>query len=570
MSNIVAKCLENSVADNIGGIILLALTSLCCTMPLILYHSLLVSHDITFHIFQANEFYHSLSCGTFFPKWVLESNNGYGSPNFIFYSPLSYYIVGLFHYFIPSIIYSIIVSIWLAFFLSGISMFYALKNIADRNVGLFVSVLYQLFPFHVIDLYLRGTFAELFAYIWFPLIFLFLRQMRESNKCLIISVGFSFTYAGLILTHLVSGFLVTIILFIYILFLLFSGEFHKKLISILVSLSMGLGLSACFLLPVVFERKYVKIGYILEYAFSDFRNNFLFLSDNLNGVAGRFYFPVHIAVILELLLFFIIVCNKYHRIWKIKVRSEASFFIILFLFAFFMTTPLSSWLWELSPSLKSIQFPWRWIPFMELSLLFLIVEFLMNEKRHELIPGGMKGRTVLYLLVTLFLLSLITAFNGKQKIPEKDLNRILQPEKSGYFSNLPKDYTPIRVKNLENLLTKSVPDRVSVISGVSLAKVFTWQPEKRVIGLEVFSPSVLRIATFYYPGWIAELQDRRTQIKIENDTGAMLVAVPKGRHTLVMKFVDTPLRRLAKIISMATCFIVIMFAAYNQLWERKR
>lgn len=561
LSNLIAEFRKNSLTGNIGGIILLAVTALCCTLPLFIHQTLLVSHDINFHIFQANEFYRSLISGSFFPKWVLNANNGYGSANFIYYSPLSYYVVAFFHYFIPSIISSIISALWFSFFLSGITMFLMVRKISDYTTGLLCAILYQILPFHIFDLYLRGTLAELFAYIWFPLIIFPLMEIHKSRDSCAAWVCLGLSYAGLILTHLISGFLFTIIIIAYLIYQLLSGESLKKIIWIPGALAIGLGLSSFFLLPVIYERKYVQIEYIFEYAFSDFRKNFLFLSNNLYGVPGRFYIPLHIAVILEVILLLLIISFKYGKSRKSTGKNQFLFFVLTFLLTFFMTTPLSRWLWEFSPALKTIQFPWRWVSFMELSLMLLIVDFFMKEKGRGLISGGMKNRSVLYVLITLVLLSGITVCSGDRKIPEQELNRILYPEKAGYYSNLPKEYSPVWATDLEILLTKPVPERVSVLSGDAVAKVFAWQPEKRVIGAEVYTSSVLRIATFYYPGWIAALEDGRVQIKIENNTGAMLVFVPKGRHTLTLRLADTPLRRVAKYISLLSCLLLVVFVA---------
>jgi hypothetical protein len=559
---------ENPIAADIGVIILLAITAFCCTLPLFIHRSLLVSHDINFHIFQANEFYKCLSSGSFFPQWALDANNGYGSANFIFYSPLSYYIVAAFHLFIPSIIHSIIAAIWFSFFLSGITMFFAIRKILDYSTGLLFAILYQVLPFHIFNLYLRGSLAELFAYIWFPLIIYFLSQMSRTETEPSLSAGLGISYSCLILTHLVSAFLFTIVITVFLIYLLFSGGSLKKILMIAGSLVIGLGLSSIYLLPVVYERKFVQIGYIFEYAFSNFRKNFLFLPDNLHGMPGRFYIPVHIAVILELLLFLLIISRRYAKSREGTENMQFGFFALLFLFSFFMTTPLSGWLWELSHTLQTIQFPWRWVSFMELSLLFLIVDFFMKEKGRSLFSGGLKTRSSLYVLITLVLLSAITAFNGNRNVPEEELSRFLHPEKAGYYTNQPKEYTPVWATDLEKLLKRAVPERVTVLSGKATTKILEWQPEKRMIDVDASTPAELRMATFYYPGWRARLDGGKARIGIENNTGEMLVTVPKGRHKLDLQFTETPLRRFAKYLSLVSCILVVMFAAAPRLRKK--
>ena len=581
MSRFIAELRGKTPGHTIGSIILLAFTASCCTLPLFVYQSLLVSHDINFHVFQANEFYRSLAGGSFFPRWMLNSNNGYGSANFIFYSPLCYYIVAIFHLFIPSIIHSIIVAIWLSFFLSGVSMFFAAKRIAGLTAGLLCAVLYQIFPFHIFDLYLRGTLAELFAFIWYPLIFLFLRKMHESQDTYTISVGLSISYAGLILTHLVSGFIITIIMFAYLIFHVFLSANRKKVMSGIVSLVIGLGLSSYFLLPAVCEKKFAQIGYIFNQVFSDYqvgyifnqvfsdyRKDFLFVLSNLYNAPG-FKIPLHIAVILELFLFYAIFVGINKNNQDTSDKEDNKFFICLFIFSFYMTTPLSKWIWDISTGLKTIQFPWRWIPFMDLSLIFLMAEFIRRSNKQNLVTGNFKGRLAVYLLIMLSLLSFITILKKDERISAKDLREILKPDQFGYLSNLPKEYTPVWATDLKKLLMLAAPERVSVLSGDAMAKISVWQPERRVISVDVLTPAVLRIATFYYPGWTAESDGGRIKIGVEENSGVMLIKLPKSKHVLTLKFIDTPLRRAAKYTSLFSGLVLVVFVAADVIRRRR-
>ncbi len=539
---------------------LLAVTAFLCVLPLFVHQTLLVSHDINVHIFQADQFYKSISTGILFPKWVMDANKGYGAANFVFYSPFSYYVVALFHIFLSSTISSLIAAIWLSFFLSGAAMFFAGKKVAGNLTAFICAVIYQVFPFHIFDLYLRGTFAELFAYAWFPLVFYFLWQIYESNNNVKATVGLGVSYAGLILTHLVSGYMFTIILLAAMSLILFTSGGWKKSLAILGSIVFGFGLSSFFLLPVIFERKFVQIDYIFEYVFSDFRKNFLFLPGNLKGAPGLFHVPVHIMVVLEVALFLLVLTTKNTGKDGRRDKYFNRFLYYLFPAAFLLTTPLSRWVWDFLPGLKSIQFPWRWVSVMEVALVFLIMQYLIDMNLRQSVRGSLKNRSILYIISILALISVITIAGSNRVVPVKELNSILYPETAGYYPDLPKEYTPVWATGLEMILKKPLPLRISVLSGDASTSITAWYPEKRVIDIKASTPAVLRIATFFYPGWVARLANRRVQIEIENNSGSMIVSVPKGRNTLDLVFVDTVLRISAKYISLFSCFILFIFA----------
>ena len=615
-----------------GAILVLAASAFFCTLPFFIHKTLFVSHDIKFHLFQSHQFYKSLASGTLMPRWAIDANNGYGSPNFLFYSPFSYYIVSLFHFFLPSIIGSIIAAIWSSFLFSGISMYFVVKRYAGAAIGLICAVLYQIFPFHTIDLYMRGTLGELFAFVWFPLLFVCLDEILSFNRKRLFFVGFSICYAGLILTHLVSAFLFAMIFITYLLLIAMKGccirldsavggilrslrppslccskllslrptnspsgfgkhrlwplHFsernnetgqsisllisstaifrYKNIATSLLSFFFGMCLAAYFLLPIPFELKYVKIDYIYTYPFSNYKKNFLLSYDILyellvtGQIVNNMMVLLDIVVILELTLFIIILIPM-PGIKKSILENGLTFFsVYVVLLSIFMATPLSKWLWNISPQISTTQFPWRWVAYLEVALVFMAASML-KEARGGLFWGTAKYRWSLYLIVSLLLISVPSIFYRNHELSLDIINRMIHPETYDYDKDLPREYTPQWVSNLDEILVSPPPDPVSVLSGTAFARTISWQPEKRVFEVDARTPAVLRIATTYYPGWTAESGGRNIDIIAEKKTGTMLIGLDKGRHSVSLSFGDTPLRRAAKYVSLISCLTLSLY-----------
>ena len=151
------------------GIVILLLVSLIITLPFFLSNSLIESHDIFFHVVWSEQFHRALTEGVFYPRWV-DTPFGYGSPTFIFPPPLSFYIISVIHILIQSHLLSMKIAIYLSFFLSGLSMYFFARKLNGVHAGLVTAVVYQLIPYHILDLFERGVLPELFAFIWLPLI----------------------------------------------------------------------------------------------------------------------------------------------------------------------------------------------------------------------------------------------------------------------------------------------------------------------------------------------------------------------------------------------------------------
>jgi uncharacterized membrane protein YfhO len=173
--------------------------------------------------------------------------------------------------------------------------------------------------------------------------------------------------------------------------------------------------------------------------------------------------------------------------------------------------------------------------------------------------SGRQKRTVIYLVIILFAASFGLIFKSTPISSNIEIIRLNIVE-----------YTPIWATNTKEILSAERYEKVSVISGSVISKIQEWKSEKRVIEVEVYEPSQLRIATFYYPGWEATIDGKKTPIKIEKETGAMLVDAPEGNHVVELEFEDTPIRYYSKIISMVSLTIIFIIAIFVKTIELKR
>ena len=543
----------------VSGILLLVASS--CTANLLIRHGLPVAHDMVFHLFQADQFNLSIAGGSIRPRWAISANNGYGSPNFIFYAPAGYYLASLFHSLIPSTIISVILAIWSSFFFSGLTMFLAARKLFGREGSLLSAMLYQLLPFHLVNLYTRGAYSELCAYVWYPLIIMFLYETLSSRRSAIAPACLSLSYAGLILTHLVSGFMMTLAALFLVLYNGVFGRCRKGSLPAAVSLVIGLGIAAFYLLPVIFERKFVQIDYLFNYIFSDYRHNFLFSPGTYAATRSTFlYNALHLTVIFEAMLFLALVVLVSRRDRGPEQRPEIGALSCIFIGALFLTTPLSAPLWAHFSSFATLQFPWRWVSVMELSLCLLVGAAYSERNLFRLFPAGIMARAATYCIITLSVVSHILIARSSDVHPEKFLESILDPELAVRYRNLPKEYTPVWATDLEKLLTEENAGKVSLLSGRAEHRVMEWQPEKRIVGVKAATPVLMRIRTFYYPGWEADIDGRKTGIDVEAKTGAMLITVPQGGHTVTVHFGETPLRVISGYLSLASCLLLVFYA----------
>jgi hypothetical protein len=173
-------------------------------------------------------------------------------------------------------------------------------------------------------------------------------------------------------------------------------------------------------------------------------------------------------------------------------------------------------------------------------------------------------RIVIYLLAILFVASLITLVKSRP-IPVSFLVNVVNPERIKDVMDPTIEYTPIWAKNMKQIMSEEKPVKITVMSGSALTNILEWKPEKRSISIEGSAPSLLRVATFYYPGWQAKINERVIPIGREDMSGAMLIQVPEGKHILELRFVDTPIRYYSRAISLFSCLILLLSLSFSRI-----
>src|SRR3989344_1136485 len=133
--------------------------------------NLIHTHDSLVHLPRMAAYYKALGDGQFPVRWAGDFNYGYGMPIFNFIYPLPYYISSFFLFLGLGLVNSFKIVLFLSFLFSGLFMLlFAKEFFKDNKTALLVTVFYQFFPFRLVELLVRGSFGEVFAYTFLPLV----------------------------------------------------------------------------------------------------------------------------------------------------------------------------------------------------------------------------------------------------------------------------------------------------------------------------------------------------------------------------------------------------------------
>ncbi len=482
-------------------------------------------------------------------------NFGYGYPLFNFTYPFPYYLgVGI-HMFGLGFVETVKLMFAITIPVSAFFMFLASRKIWGNNwAGLISSVLYLYFPYRLVDLFVRGSIGESFAFMLFPIIIFSLASLLKKPNSLFFKFLGGFSYAALISSHNIMGILFTLTLGLF-----FIGSLGKKDFAIfknyLFVLISGLGLSAFFWIPALLEKGNILLSLV---PIADRNLYFVSFSKLLKSPWGygtptdpvspftyQIGWPFLIVLGMVLLIFML---RKIGFIGKVNNEKGA---IVLFLgfFVFsFLLFKESRLVWKL-PLLSEINYPW--VILSQLGLIVSVLSGYLSNYKYFRISG-----------FVIILLALILY------IPLSKPSIYVDRGEGFYFTN---DATTTSSNELMPLWVKKQPtqrqnEKVEILKGMGTVGNITFNSKMTSFSAKMEEDGIARINTIYYPGWNINVDGIKKEINYNNSMGTMEFELPRGTHVVNASFVETPLRMVSNIVTILT-LIVLMIFGIKKLWK---
>ncbi len=369
------------------GPLIICVAALVATSPDLVYGTS-CGHDYDFHLASWLDAQTSWKHGLFYPHWAASPNYGAGEPRFVFYPPLTWMLGAAFGLIFP----------WKGVELAIICSFLAATGLATRMLARQVMAdgpatlagCIALFSgYSMFTAYERSAFGELAGGFWIPLLLLLIFRDRNPQgsawrrafdgsavllALVVASSWLSNAPLGVMASYLLAG-----VAFILALI----QRSWAPMIRSVVAVTLGLGLSAIYLVPAAVEQKWVQIRQATDDPGLAIENSFLFArhaNPNLELHDVELWRVSIIAVIMiGLTLFCIFIAWRRDR-----MPSRKSWWIPLALIpvvVLFLQTPLSLPLWNALPKLRFLQFPWRWLVVAEAPLGIFIATAIWPTRR---------------------------------------------------------------------------------------------------------------------------------------------------------------------------------------------
>ena len=480
------------------------------------------THDGEYHIIRIVEFTKMLGEGNIVPRWAPDLNSSYGIPIFEFHYPLPNYIGSFVRVFTRDAVYAFQASMGIGYIAVAAGAYLWLSALFG-TVPALIGVIFAAFvPYLFVDMYVRGSIGEIWAMAF--LFFAFYTAERKRFFWVAVSYGL------LILSHNILATLFTPLMFTYLLVR------DRRAI---LWMAGGLGLSAFFWLPALLESRYV-VGLNTV----NFREHFIEIHELLvpswgtqfsgsGSLGNKISFQLGIAPILALL----------GAAWSQRRQKNKKIRQLFFLFTGILAVsvafmlPVSRGIWELVRPLQLVQYPWRLLSFVVPVSAFTAAFWVYNMKRKWL---GVVFGIVAVLLAAAYSRPALYA-----------------PRNEAYYLSRPNftDGTSSTGNSFSTIWTgwKTTRPEISYpVSGSYLDRNYQ---------VQMHESGDVALPILYFPGWKATLDGSEMAIDYQKD-GTIHVAVPEGTHTVRAYFTETPIRKIADIISIVS-LVVLAFYEYR-------
>lgn len=499
-----------------------------------------------FHFFRLVEFDKCIRDLQIPCRWAQDSGAGFGEPLFNFYGQLVYAFGEIVHLMGVAKIDSLKILFAFSLLGSGISMFFLSRKIWKSHwSGILSTVIYLYAPYRAVDVWVRGALPEAMSFVFFPLIILFIENYLENRKRRDLLL-FSFSFAFLILNHNLSVILFAPFLVVWIIFRFLQIRKVRPFLWLGIAGIFSLVISAFYILPVIFESKFIDIN-STTLTYYDWRANFvtiyqLFISrfwgygasvwganDGLSLSVGQVQYlaPIITGVIIVL---------------KKKItRENLTFFVLVLIgmFALFLTHNKSTFIWNTLSFMKYIQFPWRFLS-TSIFALALASGLLLKQfnKKLNLIIG------ILVIVFAIFINFQFFRPDIWYKVNDFDLEH--GPKwTEATFSSL-SDYWPIYGK---------LPEKQAFTENSDL-KLISKKSNSQTFEIKSFDKEI-EFPVAYFPGWEISY-NKQIFSAISSKNGLISAKLPKSNTNIVtLEFKNTQIRSLANLITVVGILIFV-------------
>jgi hypothetical protein len=350
-----------------GPLIILAAAAVAVA-PL-LFRGPSCGHDFDFHLVSWLDCFSSWRHGIFYPHWTASANYGAGEPRFVFYPPLTWMLGAA----LGAILPWTLVPVALTFLLlagTGFATRALAREVLTDGAATLAGCAALFSGYALYTAYERTAYGELAGGFWIPLLLLYALRNRAASESKFSraldgsTAPLALVLAGCWLSNIPLGVMACYLLAAVAITAAILARSLAPVIRAAIAGVLGIAVSAFYLIPAVWEQRWIDVGQVTGDPGERIENSWLFGRHSnpllqLHDVELRRVSMIAVSMIAVALVGLLIAWrrDKLTRWWISLALIPVAILFLQF--------PVSLPLWNLLPKLRFLQFPWRWLVTLE-------------------------------------------------------------------------------------------------------------------------------------------------------------------------------------------------------------
>lgn len=528
-------------------------------------------HDFDFHLVSWFDAANSWRHGVVYPHWAPSPNFGAGEPRFVFYPPLTWMLAAALGLALPWQLVPIALT-FLMLFGTGVATRTLTRQMLGDPAATLAGCTAIFSGYALFTAYERAAFGELAGGFWLPLLLVFALRQRNPGSSFWRStfdgsaVPLTIVVAGCWLSNVPVGVMGCYLLAAVALVTALMDRSWAPIVRAATSTTLGTALAGIYLVPAVWEQRWVDVHQAIDDPGLTIENSWLFARHADPALADHDIELRKISIVAVSMIavaFAGLVISWWRRRNAKEVHSSSGRWWIpitlIPLAVLLLELPLSLPLWNLLPKLRFLQFPWRWLVALEAPMAIFFAAAVWPRKPRmrvavaALCVAGFVGATV-YAGQTLF-----QTCDG-----EDSVSGMVHVDHSGTGFVGYSEYAPPGAD--DSMISTGLPDAClasdpTIVLGAtpngangedailawnaaqgSCEATMRWQvdqPEHRVLRGFFSRPEFLILHLRSYPAWRILLNGRPVTSLPRRADGLAVLPVPQGPVVLSIDWITT-------------------------------
>jgi hypothetical protein len=524
------------------------------------------NNDLANHYHFALPLFDAIQQGHLHPGWFDSPNFGYGDAVVRFYPPALYYLLAAGRALTGNWFHGTLVTLAVISALGSLGAYFWARSFVPPHIAIWAAVFYAFMPYHLAEVYQASQLAEFAAGPALLFALAFTKRLCDQGRLRDLT-GLAVAYAMLLLTHLPLAVFGSLALLVYGCLSLPRDHKARTILKLATAVGLGLAASAFYWTSMVTEMHWIIADGANPDPLLDYRKNFVFSSFSPEQHETLWWMGLlAFATIAMLLPTIVVFTRKFAAPHLRNLRPVA----LLAVFSLVMCTWVSKPLWVAIPFLRMAQHPFRWLgvasaiaPVVMAGCLPFWVEKFRGRTRP--IALAMAG-----LVIVAMSFSISQTVRGATYLSRPAFEQILVSlkEAPGIIQWLP-IWASAAAHGKPSYEKVVPPTGAQIEAGNRSAQTRNWGPLNRSFEVGSGSSMDARVATFYYPHWVAFANGKSLATRPGAD-GALMILLPPEAATIDLEFHEPTRAKVSVVVSIISWTLLAVLLIFGSFATTRR